>query len=214
MAGALHEKIQSPSVEEKKKTAGPNPGMKKVLPDGKELSKVINIYLTIDEHNINSYFNPHDPAPIYMRQLSHEMIQYINATIVNAKRYSVVFYRLKCTNAVNRQYAEPLMYAVRGHFEMKKNIRQTEFEKFKKRTWIMLALSLVVVILCHVISTFLLDTGYTITKGLNNGLDIFSWVILWRPIDKLLFQWNPHLKDICILDKLASAEALITDYEN
>ena len=32
------------------------------------------------------------------------------------------------------------------------------------------------------------------------ALDIFSWVILWQPIDKLLCShWNRHLKEISIM---------------
>lgn len=206
--------LQSLQSREMPGAAQNSPRLKKVLPDGNELSKSISIFLSVDEQNINGYFNTHDPAPIYMRQLSHELINYINNSVIHAKRYSVIFYRLKCTNPVNRQYAEPLMYAIRGHYSVKKKIREAEFEKFKRRTWIMLALSLVVVVICHCLSTLLLDSGYQITSGLNNGLDIFSWVILWRPIDKLLFQWNPHLKDISLLDKLSNAEALILDHEN
>ena len=43
-----------------------------------------------------------------------------------------------------------------------------------------------------------------ISSGLNNTLDVFSWVILWRPIDDLLFSWNPYLKDISIMNRLAT----------
>ena len=43
------------------------------------------------------------------------------------------------------------------------------------------------------------------------GIDVFSWVIFWRPIDKLIFEWNPHLKDISLLNKLSSAEMLIVN---
>jgi len=35
-------------------------------------------------------------------------------------------------------------------------------------------------------------------------------VMLWQPIDKLVFQWNPYLKEINTLNKLAKAEVIIT----
>jgi hypothetical protein len=38
-------------------------------------------------------------------------------------------------------------------------------------------------------------------------------VLLWRPIDVLLFYWNPHLKDICLLNKLATSEIIIIENE-
>jgi hypothetical protein len=34
-------------------------------------------------------------------------------------------------------------------------------------------------------------------------------VILWQPIDKLIFQWNPYLKAISLMDRLAKAETVI-----
>ena len=49
--------------------------------------------------------------------------------------------------------------------------------------------------------------------GLLNSLDVFSWVILWHPIDELMFHWNPHLKDINLLNKLATAESIIIENE-
>jgi hypothetical protein len=37
---------------------------------------------------------------------------------------------------------------------------------------------------------------------------VFSWVILWRPIDKLIFHWNPYLKEISLLHKMANATVI------
>lgn len=48
-------------------------------------------------------------------------------------------------------------------------------------------------------------------SAVTNSLDVLSWVTLWRPIDKLVFQWNPFLKEISILDKLINAEIIIID---
>jgi hypothetical protein len=34
-------------------------------------------------------------------------------------------------------------------------------------------------------------------------------VILWKPIEKLIFYWNPFLKEISIFDKLINAPIII-----
>jgi hypothetical protein len=54
----------------------------------------------------------------------------------------------------------------------------------------------------------------TIHNGLSNSLDVFSWVILWKPIDRLIFYWNPFLKDISIFDKLEKAEVIVEHVED
>jgi len=175
--------------------------------------KSISIFMTIDLKTIHEYFNVHDPAPIYKRQLSHQLEEYINESVISAKRYSVIFYKLKCTNEIDKQYAEPLMYAIRRHFQAKKLVSIMEFEKFKRRSWMLLAMSLTVVILSQGFLPLLLNHNDRIQAGIGNTLDIFSYVILWRPIERLLFYWNPHLKDISLLNKLATAESIIINNE-
>lgn len=173
----------------------------------------VNIFLTVDMHTLNNYFNAHDPAPIYKRQISHQLEDYIRGTVASAKRYTVIFYKFKCTNEKDKQYAQPLMYAIRRHYSLKMANRQKEFERFKIRSWILLAVSILVVLVTQGFVPMLIDEENRILSALHNSLDIFSWVLLWRPIDVLLFSWNPHLKDICLLNKLANSELIIIEGE-
>jgi hypothetical protein len=172
----------------------------------------ISIYLTVNKETLNDYFNAHDPAPIYKRQLSHMLEDYIMTSVKTAKRYSALFYKLKCTGEIDKQYAQPLMYAIRRHFELMKSNREKEFEKFKKRSWILLGVSVTFVMICQGFVP-LLHLQNQVLVGLSNSLDIFSWVLLWRPIDVLLFSWNPHLKDINLLSKLANSEVIVIEGE-
>jgi len=178
------------------------------------VSERVNIFLTVDMQVISSYFNTHDPAPIYKRQLSHQLEDYIAACVRTAKRYSVIFYKFKCTTELDKQYAQPLIYAIRRHYSLRKIAREKEFEKFKRRSWWLLVFSLAIVLLCQGFIPVLVESENRVVAALMNSLDIFSWVLLWRPIDVLLFYWNPHLKDINILNKLATAELIIIENEH
>lgn len=173
------------------------------------LPKKINIFISVDVPTISTYFNAHDPAPLYKRQLSHQFEQYIMNSVAHAKRFSIIFYKLKCSNEIERQYTQPLMYAIKRHFTEKKALREAEFRRFKKRSFILLAMSLLVIALCHGVFPLILNSNNQIETIILTSADIFSWVILWKPIDKLIFDWNPHLKDISILDKLSTAEVMI-----
>lgn len=179
----------------------------------KLLTKKINIFLSVDFQNINSYFNPHDPAPLYKRQIHHKLEEYIMTSVSSSKRYSVIFYKLKCTSPVDKQYAEPLMYAIHRHFAMKKVIREEKFQRFKRRNWMVLCIAGLIVIFSEAFLPLLMPADVRIYEGLKNCLHIFSWVILWRPIYELIFEWNPHLKEILLLHKLATAEMIIIDKE-
>jgi len=173
----------------------------------------INIYLTVDRQTIHNYFNSNDPAPIYKRQLSHQLEAYIQASVASVKRYTTIFYKFTCVSEMDKQYAQPLIYAIQRHYLQKKQLREKEFQKFKKRSWILLVISLIVVLICQGFVPLLLDEDNRFHTAFGNSLDIFSWVLLWRPIDVLLFYWNPHLKDISLLNKLATAELIIIESE-
>lgn len=178
------------------------------------LLKRITIYLTINEETINTYFNAHDPAPLYKRQLSHGFEQYINSCIVAIKRYSTVRYRLVCTRESDKEYIEPLMHAIRRHYSIQKAIKEEEFTKFKKRSYKLLFVSLAIVMFCQGFLPALVRQDHRVHSALSNALDVFSWVILWKPIDKLIFAWNPFLKEISIFDRLMSAETVLVETDN
>lgn len=175
--------------------------------------KTINVYVTLDKLAIEGYFNPHDPAPIYKRQLNYHFGLYIMETVALFKKYDVIFYKFKYTNEIDKQYAEPMMYAIRRHFNELKEHKIKNFEKYKRRNITMLIASTLIVMLFHIVLPLVLTSDKGISSAVRNSLDIFSWVILWRPIDELIFNWNPHLEEINLLSKLATAELIIIENE-
>src|SRR5689334_4801877 len=125
----------------------------------KSLTKKINVFLSVDFQNINSYFNPHDPAPLYKRQINHKLEEYIMTSVSTSKRYSVIFYKLKCTSSVDKQYAEPLMYAIHRHFALKKTLREEKFQRFKRKNWILLCVSFIIVVFSQAFLPLLIPSG-------------------------------------------------------
>jgi hypothetical protein len=184
---------------------------RKTVSASKTLTDKINIFLTIDQSNMGEHFNANDPAPLYKRQLSHQFHQYIMTSIEPAKRHSTFYYKVTCKKETDRQYTEAFIYAIRRHFSVKKQLSIEVFEKFKRRSYMLLFLSLTVVMISHGLVPMILPGEQGLSAALLNGLDIFSWVILWQPIDKLIFHWNPHLKEISIMHRLATAEVIIND---
>ena len=175
--------------------------------------KTINVYLTLDQLVIQGYFNPHDPAPIYKRQLSHQFERYIMENVALFKKYDVIFYKFKYANEIDRQYAEPMMYAIRRHFTELKEDKIKDFRKYKRHNIMMLIASILIVTLFHILLPMVLTSDKGISSAVSHSLDVFSWVILWHPIDELVFNWNPHLEKIHLLNKLATAELIIIENE-
>jgi hypothetical protein len=173
------------------------------------LFKKINIFFKVNEETIDSYFNTNDPAPIYKRQLSQEFDEYIMNYALSIKRDTIVSYKLNCVNESDKEFVEPLVHAIRRHFSLKKAIREADFKKFKRRNWMLLTFGLGVVALFHGLLPAILGDEHKIPGVINNAFDVFSWVVLWKPIEKLIFYWNPFLKDISIMDKLTNAPIVI-----
>jgi hypothetical protein len=173
------------------------------------LFKKINIFLKVNEQTIDSYFNSNDPAPIYKRQLSQEFEEYIIKYESSIKRYTSVTYKLYCVQESDKEFVDPLVHAIRRHFSLKKCIKEAEFKKFKRRNWILLIFSLAIVMFVQGVIPMIFQVEHRIHSAFSNAIDVFSWVILWKPIEKLIFYWNPFLKEICIFDKLTNAPITI-----
>ncbi len=171
----------------------------------------VNIFLTVNSATIADHFNPNDPAPIYKRQLSHEFEQYIMKSTVQARRYSIFQYRVSCKSESDKQYTDPLVYSIKRHFETQKLSRQAAFERFKRRNYGLLFVSLLLILVLHLAGPLLLKESAVLHSAIGSGLDIFSWVVLWQPIEKLVFYWNPYLKEISILHKLATADVIFNE---
>lgn len=173
----------------------------------KVLSKRISIFLSIDRKTVNNYFNTHDNSTLYKRQLRFDFEQYLEGLLANYKRHTLLCYKVTCKKE-DEDLVKPLMHAVRRHFYMLEKQKRSEFQKFKKRNYRLLFLSMMAVMFFHGVLPIIFPPELSIEPTILNTLDVFSWVILWRPIDKLIFHWNPYLKEISLLNKMANATVI------
>jgi hypothetical protein len=174
------------------------------------LTRRISIFLSLNEENVYNYFNPHDPAPLYKRQPGNEIQDYITSSISSAKRSSLIQFKVICSRAADIKFADALMHAVKRHYMVKRAIKKSEFDRFKRRSFKILSVSLAIVIALQTTYSYLF-TNEILHETFHNGLEVLTWVILWKPIDKLIFQWNPFLKELNIMDKLITSEVIVIE---
>lgn len=172
------------------------------------------VYLSLDSGSITRYFNPNDPAPLASRQLSHDFQDYLDASVAMARRHSVIHYKIFCGEATGMRFLiEPLKRSLRRHYRIKRELAEARFNKFKRKNYFLLFVSFIVVMLCQGLLPIIFQREHRIHSVFSNALDVFSWVILWKPIERLIFYWNPFLKDILLYKKMETAETLIVDNE-
>ena len=124
---------------------------------------------------------------------------------------TVIEYKVTCKTENDRQYTEPLIYAIKRHYADVMLAKQGEFERFKRRNYIVLFIGLAIILLTHILIPMVIKDSGGIESAILTGIDIFSWVMMWQPIDNLLFHWNEHLKDISTIRKLTEAPVVYTD---
>jgi len=177
-------------------------------------ARKISIYLKIDSNSINDYFNPHDPARLDKRQLGHDFQEYLNNSLAEAGRNTTIDFKVFCCDSGNMRFmVEPLMRTIRRHYRIKEMLKQGEFMKFKKRNYILLLISIAVVMIFQGAIPLILGQDHRIHSMFSNAIDVFSWVILWKPIERLIFYWNPFLKDILLYKKMQNAKVNIVESE-
>ncbi len=172
------------------------------------LSKRMSIFLSVDKKTITDFFNPHDPAPLYKRQLRHDFIEYIEESVKAYKKYSTIRWKISC-NEGDEALIDPVMHAIKRHFRIKEQIKKVEFTRFKKASYQLLVVSMLVVIIMQGLIEFYNIEGTSMEAVLHNYADVLSWVLMWQPIYRLVFMWNPFLKEISLLHKLANADAIV-----
>jgi isoprenylcysteine carboxyl methyltransferase (ICMT) family protein YpbQ len=112
-----------------------------------------------------------------------------------------------------RFLVDPLMRTIKRHYNTKQQLTEGKFQRFKKKNYMLLLINFVIVMVLQGLMPLIIGQEYRIHSTLSNALDIFSWVILWKPIERLIFYWNPFLKDMLLYKKMAIADVIMIDNE-
>lgn len=180
----------------------------------KSATQKISICLKIDSNSINDYFNHHDPARLDKRQLGQEFKDYLDTSIANAGRHSSIDFKVFCCETGTMRFmVDPLIKTIRRHFQIQRTMKEIEFRKFKRKNYILLFISIAIVMFCQGVLPLIFGQDHRIHSMFSNAIDVFSWVILWKPIERLIFYWNPFLKEISLYEKIQNAKVNIVESE-
>ena len=153
--------------------------------------------------SLEHVFDNRDPAPFRERDLDPGLARYLldaGEDLAGEPRYRVVFWlEQPC-------HAEEIEEAFRGHFEdVVDRVRRTR--RHRRRTGqVTLALALVLVVALLMLSQLVatLIPG-SLGAVLKEGLVISSWVVMWRPVEVLIYDWIPARHERQVASKLLDA---------
>lgn len=154
--------------------------------------------------SIEHFFDKRDPAPFRERDLDPDLSEYLRDSaedLLHEDRIRLVFWLEKAGGPGE------IENAFRVHFEYEIQRLRRSRRRARRTGVISLGIALVLV----GVFLFLSQLVGSIVPGslgtaLKEGLVIAGWVVMWRPVEVLIYDWIPSRHERRIMSKLLAAE--------
>lgn len=150
-------------------------------------------------NTVDQLFDNRDPAPFRERDLDPDLVEYLVAAgedLASQDKYKVVFWILQpCSNEeVETGYRAHLVY------ELERLDRRRRRQRRTGQVALILGVTLLAALLS--LSQLLAKSDSRWIDVAREGLAILSWVVLWRPVEALIYDWLPLRRERKVLDRL------------
>lgn len=163
-------------------------------------------------HELRQLFNSIDPSPFRERDLDPDCEEFI----VSWAREMPPDRRLRVDIRIDREQppaelAAEVPPAVRSHFEREASLQDLRLRRIVREGRLSLAIGLVLLVLC-VSGAALVPTATWGTPGevLRESLIIAGWVVMWHPLEVLLYGLWPVTRERRLLERLAEADVVLS----
>jgi hypothetical protein len=161
---------------------------------------------------LRQLFNSIDPSPFRERDLDPDCEEFIVswAREFSPDRPIAVDIRLDREEPDSAVLAE-IGPAVRRHFEREASLQQLRLRRLLREGRFSLAVGLVSLVLCIGAATLVPTQPLgAFSEILRESLLIAGWVVMWHPLEVLLYGLWPVLRERRLLERLASAEVSLS----
>ena len=165
-------------------------------------------------------FDARDPAPFRDKDLDEDFVEYVLASaheLKNPKRFHLrIFIGDRPTESheipevsISQKVASPeeVADAIKDYFDYHWDLKKMEFKNHLKRAQIFFWVGVVLLSMCLSLAQNLDQiTDVKWVHLLREGLVIFGWVSIWKPIELLLYDWYPVYEKMDLFKKLSMAD--------
>ncbi|MGE4131975.1 MAG: hypothetical protein AB7F86_10075 [Bdellovibrionales bacterium] len=153
-------------------------------------------------------FDVRDPAPFRERDLDDDFVEYV---VSSAQEFSastalkvVIYVEDREPKDLSK---EAIKEAIHSYLSYQIELQRGALKRFVKRAQFFLIIGLVFLASCLALAQKLGPPLLTGSVGiLREGLVIFGWVSLWKPIELVLFDWYPLFERLRLYKKLLTTE--------
>ena len=166
----------------------------------------IDIQLT----TAHQLFNGRDPAPFRERDIDDDAVEHILSAMQDLPRQADVKIALWITEAIPSVPASTITDALQAHFryEVERFNRRIRDHVVQGQLSLLLGIAVLVVFLTCAELTRNMTDGH-LRQVLREGLIIMGWVAMWRPLDALLYDWWPLVRQRRRCERVLAAEIAV-----
>lgn len=161
--------------------------------------------IEIRVRDVHQLFNSLDPSPFHDRDLDRDAAQYIREELEDVpadREVRLVIW----IPASQLDRAARVHDAVHTHFLRYRQSAERELREIHRfgRAALLLGVVAVVLIIAFVeLLRALVGLG-SLAAGILESVTIVAWVVLWRPVELLLYDWWPVRRKIRLYGRLAT----------
>ena len=153
-------------------------------------------------------FDARDPAPFRERDLDDDFVEYVLSSIrefsISSPLKLVIYVEENETKDLPK---DSIREAIRSYFSYRIDLQRGDLKTFIKRAQLFLLIGLLVLVSCIGVAQSLTVPSPPGAIGiLREGIVIFGWVSIWKPIELILFDWYPLFEKLRFYKKLLATE--------
>lgn len=153
-------------------------------------------------------FDSRDPAPFHERDLDDDFIEYIVSAAREFSYSSILKIIIYIEEPEEKNLPQPFIKeAIHSFLAYQIDLQRGVLRSFVKRTQIFLVIGILILVACLMAAQSIeVPTPPGAYGILREGLIIFGWVSIWKPIEVSLFDWYPLYEKIRFYRKLLNTE--------
>lgn len=161
--------------------------------------------------DIAQLFNSLDPTPFPDKDLDDDAEEFIISWAKELPRHAPLLLRVRIrADPADTAAAAKVRAAIAAHFEHRQEMARLRFRQLMGDGRLSLVIGLAFMATCVVIAEGLARLGSgPFLEILQTSFIIGGWVAMWRPLEILLYDWWPLLREQRIFRRLSEADVEI-----